>query len=181
MDNISAYQNMSLPLLFNLNREEITAQEMNDTFVVDNCFTAPEQTAQVEAASQSGQVDNTVYYYTSQINTQEMTIDGNSYGKAVISGVEYNGDNITFDWSYHKVTDANSDEYYQNSSFVPREKTTFQITPETKYYIAELDTSTDQTMYNYYNRDEFLPLKFNGLQLHMKVQNGTILSMYETS
>ena len=179
--NISAYQDISLPLLFNLNREEITAQEMNDTFVVDNCFTAPEQTAQVEAASQSGQVDNTVYYYTSQINTQEMTIDGNSYGKAVISGVEYNGDNITFDWSYHKVTDANSDEYYQNSSFVPREKTTFQITPETKYYTAELDTSTDQTMYNYYNRDEFLPLKFNGLQLHMKVQNGTILSMYETS
>lgn len=179
--NISAYQDVSLPLLFNLNREEITAQEMNDTFVVDNCFTASEQTAQVEAASQSGQVDNTVYYYTSQINTQEMTIDGNSYGKAVISGVEYNGDNITFDWSYHKVTDANSDEYYQNSSFVPREKTTFQITPETKYYTAELDTSTDQTMYNYYNRDEFLPLKFNGLQLHMKVQNGTILSMYETS
>lgn len=124
--NISAYQDVSLPFLFNLNREEITAQEMNDTFVVDNCFTAPEQTAQVEAASQSGQVDNTVYYYTSQINTQEMTIDGNSYGKAVISGVEYNGDNITFDWSYHKVTDANSDEYYQNSSFVPREKTTFQ-------------------------------------------------------
>lgn len=75
---------------------------MNDTFVVDNCFTAPEQTAQVEAASQSGQVDNTVYYYTSQINTQEMTIDENSYGKAVISGVEYNGDNITFDWSYHQ-------------------------------------------------------------------------------
>ena len=99
----------------------------------------------------------------------------------MISGVEYNGDNITFDWSYHKVTDANSDEYYQNSSFVPREKITFQITLETKYYTAELDTSTDQTMYNYYNRDEFLPLKFNGLQLHMKVQNGTILSMYETS
>ena len=34
--NISAYQDISLPLLFNLNREEITAQEMNDTFVVDN-------------------------------------------------------------------------------------------------------------------------------------------------
>ena len=179
--NISAYQDVSLPFLFNLNREEITAQEMNDTFVVDNCFTTPEQTAQVEAASRSGQVDNTVYYYTSQINTQEMTIDGNSYGKAVISGVEYNGDNITFDWSYHKVTDADSDEYYQNSSFVPREKTTFQIIPETKYYTAEFDTSTEQTTYDYYNRDEFLPLKFNGLQLHMKVQNGKILSMYKTS
>ena len=45
----------------------------------------------------------------------------------VISGVEYNGDNITFDWSYHKVTDANSDEYLsEQTALCPGKKQHFK-------------------------------------------------------